>query len=94
MPEIGLPELLVILVVLILVFGAGKVGDMGGALGKSVREFRRAAHEPEEPGRSTSASAAWSTNSQATAGRFCSNCGVQLNSDAKFCAQCGAPAGS
>ena len=40
-PSIGLPELLIILAILIFIFGVGKVADVGGALGRSIREFRR-----------------------------------------------------
>ena len=40
--DIGVPELLVILVILVLVFGGSRVAELGGALGKSVREFRNA----------------------------------------------------
>jgi sec-independent protein translocase protein TatA len=39
--SLGWPELLIILVVLALVFGVGKLADVGGALGRSIREFRR-----------------------------------------------------
>ncbi len=47
----GLPsmtELLVILVVILLVFGAGKLPEIGGGLGKAIRNFRKAASEPDE----------------------------------------------
>ena len=50
MPSLGPMELLLILGIVILIFGAGKVADIGGALGKSVREFRRAVEdEPTAP---------------------------------------------
>lgn len=35
-------ELLIILAIVVLIFGPGKLGDVGGALGKSIREFRKA----------------------------------------------------
>mgnify|MGYP005868135583 CR=1 FL=1 len=38
---LGPLELLIILVILILIFGANRLGEIGGALGKTVREFRR-----------------------------------------------------
>lgn len=41
MPTLGLPELLLIVVILVLVFGVGKLGDMGKALGRGIREFRQ-----------------------------------------------------
>jgi sec-independent protein translocase protein TatA len=43
--SIGPPEIAVIVLVLLLVFGVGKVADVGGALGRSIREFRREVRE-------------------------------------------------
>ena len=45
MPAIGAPELLLILGIIVLIFGAGKLPELGSALGKSIREFRGAAEE-------------------------------------------------
>ena len=42
MPHVGLPELLIVLVIVVLIFGVGKLSDLGGALGKSIREFHEA----------------------------------------------------
>ena len=90
---LGLPELLVILVVLVLIFGVNKVGDLGGALGKSVREFRNAAkgddESPAPASTNNNANSSAATPPQVTSARFCSNCGSQINDEAKFCAQCG-----
>jgi len=44
----GWPELLIILAVLALVFGVGKLADVGGVLGRSIREFRRELKEGQE----------------------------------------------
>lgn len=41
MPSLGPMELIIILVIVMLIFGVGKLSDIGGALGKSVREFRK-----------------------------------------------------
>ncbi len=38
----GTWELLIILVIVIIIFGVGKLSDVGGALGKSIREFKDA----------------------------------------------------
>ena len=46
--NIGAPELLLVLVIVVLIFGVGKVGDLGAALGKSIREFRREVGAPDE----------------------------------------------
>jgi len=37
----GWPEALIILTVVLIVFGVGKLPQVGGALGKGIREFRR-----------------------------------------------------
>ena len=39
--NIGSPELLIILVVVVLLFGAGRISKVGGELGIAIREFRR-----------------------------------------------------
>jgi sec-independent protein translocase protein TatA len=40
MPHLGVPELLIILVIIILLFGVGKLPQIGKALGQGIREFR------------------------------------------------------
>ena len=37
----GWPEALIILTIVVIVFGVGKLPNVGGALGKGIREFRR-----------------------------------------------------
>jgi len=39
-PHLGVPELLIILVIFVLVFGVAKLPQIGGALGQGIREFR------------------------------------------------------
>ena len=39
---LGAPELIVILVVALLIFGPGKLPEIGSALGKGIRDFRKA----------------------------------------------------
>jgi sec-independent protein translocase protein TatA len=46
--QIGLPEIAIIVVVLLLVFGVSRVADVGGALGRSIREFRREVREGQK----------------------------------------------
>jgi len=43
MGSIGLGELLVVLVVVLILFGAGRLPEMGRALGKGIREFKKEA---------------------------------------------------
>jgi sec-independent protein translocase protein TatA len=40
-PTIGATEGIIILVVILIVFGVGKLPQVGGALGKGIREFRK-----------------------------------------------------
>lgn len=44
----GMPELIVILIIVLVVFGAGKLPEIGGALGKSIRNFKKASEGKEE----------------------------------------------
>jgi sec-independent protein translocase protein TatA len=43
--DIGLPELLVILVIALIVFGPQKLPELGKALGKAIREFKKTTEE-------------------------------------------------
>ncbi len=52
-PNIGAPELIVILVIALVVLGPGKLPDVAASLGKSVREFRKAATEVSDAGKLT-----------------------------------------
>lgn len=38
----GMPELLIILVIVLLIFGAGKLPQIGDSFGRTIRNFRRA----------------------------------------------------
>jgi sec-independent protein translocase protein TatA len=48
MPNIGPAELIIILVIALLVIGPGRLPDVGAALGKSIREFRKASSDMAE----------------------------------------------
>ena len=45
---IGIPELLIILVIILIIFGAGKLPEIGSALGKGIKNFKKASHDPNE----------------------------------------------
>ncbi len=38
--DIGAPELIIVLVIIVLLFGVGRIGKIAGELGKGIREFR------------------------------------------------------
>jgi len=43
----GLPELLIILVILLLIFGPSRLGDLGASLGKGIKGFRKSMKDDE-----------------------------------------------
>jgi sec-independent protein translocase protein TatA len=48
MPIPGPMELILLLVIVLIIFGPGKLPDIGNAVGKGIREFRKASNELEE----------------------------------------------
>jgi sec-independent protein translocase protein TatA len=103
MPEIGVPELLIVAFIVVLLFGPSKAADLGGSLGKSIREFRRASREGAEPDPALGHGSPNSTSSPNAIGgaadamtaapvRFCTECGARLHDGQRFCTSCGATA--
>jgi sec-independent protein translocase protein TatA len=45
---IGIPELLIILVIILVIFGANKLPEIGAGMGKAIKNFKKATTEPEE----------------------------------------------
>lgn len=45
---LGTTELVLILVLVLIVFGAGKLPEIGSSLGKGIRSFKKAFEEPDE----------------------------------------------
>jgi len=69
--------LVVIMVIVLVVFGAGRIGEVGTALGKGVKDFRSSV-DKDLP-------------ASASAG-FCPACGTpRVAGEARFCPQCGGP---
>jgi sec-independent protein translocase protein TatA len=48
MPNIGAPELIIILVIALLILGPGKLPEVGASIGKSIREFRKASTDVQD----------------------------------------------
>ena len=52
--RIGIPELIIILAIIILIFGANRLPEIGRGIGKGIRNFKEATHEAtEEPRKPT-----------------------------------------
>ena len=47
MGRIGLPELLIVLAIVVLIFGANRLPELGRGIGKGIRNFRDATKEGE-----------------------------------------------
>lgn len=45
---IGIPELIIILVIVLIIFGANKLPEIGAGMGKAIKNFKKATSEPDE----------------------------------------------
>ncbi len=45
---IGMPELIVILVIVLIIFGAGKLPEIGAGIGKGIKNFKKAIHDSDK----------------------------------------------
>ncbi|MBN2517107.1 MAG: twin-arginine translocase TatA/TatE family subunit [Deltaproteobacteria bacterium] len=45
---IGMPELIIILIIILIIFGAGKIPEIGGAVGKGIKNFKKSFQDSEE----------------------------------------------
>jgi sec-independent protein translocase protein TatA len=72
-------HLLVILAIVVLIFGPGKLGNVGKALGQGLKEFRKGADVGDDSRPSPAANAA----------RACPSCHALVPARDKFCGVCG-----
>lgn len=93
---LGPMELVIILLILVMLFGASRLADLGGSMGKGIREFRKNVQEDDEDGTSAAAPSAQSTtivtssaDSETVAAVKCLSCGSLNTVSAKHCSQCG-----
>ena len=77
---LGLPELLVILVIALLVFGAGRLPEIGSSLGKAIKGFKDASDKRDAEPKGQASGAAT---------KDCPQCGRAVPPDATFCPGCG-----
>jgi sec-independent protein translocase protein TatA len=47
--ELGVPELLIVLIIIILIFGVGRISKIGGELGQGIQAFRSGLQTDKEP---------------------------------------------
>ncbi|GJL79864.1 MAG: hypothetical protein NPINA01_28530 [Nitrospinaceae bacterium] len=64
MMGIGFPELMIILVIIMIIFGAGKLPEIGNAFGKSIKNFKKSMKEAEEESLEDSSQAASANNAE------------------------------
>lgn len=43
---IGMPELIIIMIIILIIFGAGKLPEIGSGIGKGIKNFKKATSEP------------------------------------------------
>src|SRR5689334_16527922 len=84
MLDIGLPELMVILVVVLVVFGPGKLPEVGRGIGKAIGEFRRFTS-----GAGLLDALEERTVSQPPSTQRCVTCGASNPLTSHFCGNCG-----
>ena len=97
LPHLGPMELVIILVIALMIFGAGKLPEVGSALGKGIKEFKKATTDepPREIAASTAATAPSAPPASVPVGVpasgtvYCPKCGAQATADNRFCAKCG-----
>ena len=81
---VGPIELLLVLAIVVLIFGVVKLSGVGGALGKSIRDFRAALRERGKADYSPSPE----SDPTASASR-CGQCGSSVSTSTKYCSECG-----
>lgn len=92
---LGIPELLIIAFIVVLIFGVGRLPEVGGAVGRGIREFRKATKDEDES-TDASAKAAGGTSAPPESAPapaeavYCGECGTKNPRSAKFCSNCGA----
>jgi sec-independent protein translocase protein TatA len=79
MPSLGWQELMIVLVIVIIIFGAGKLPEIGGAMGKSIKEFKKATDDDTNPSLPKDAT----TASASTAGAPQANRVVQQSNEVR-----------
>jgi sec-independent protein translocase protein TatA len=75
---IGLPELIIILVIVVIIFGANRLPQLGAGVGSAIKNFKNSMGAADEP-----------TSAPKTGA--CASCGTVNPPDSSFCRKCGKP---
>ena len=94
MPSLGPWELVIILVIVVVIFGAGRLSEVGGAVGKSIREFRKATTDDSSTRATLAAPSAAPLASptvtpSSAVENTCPSCATVNPTGQVFCGQCG-----
>jgi sec-independent protein translocase protein TatA len=96
-------HLLIILVIALLIFGPGKLPELGSSLGRGIREFKRTVEGTDDHAPASTATlpasapaggnapAASAAPAAPAAGATCAHCQAPAATDARFCTRCGQP---
>ena len=91
-------HLLIILVIALLIFGPGKLPELGSSLGRGIREFKRTVDGSDEHAPASTATlpapapaGGNAPAAPAAAGTTCAHCQAPAATDARFCTRCGQP---
>jgi len=90
MAEFGAPEMMIILLVVVLVFGGSKMADLGGSLGKGIKDFKKALKEDEPATTVVASEPQVETPAKPVATVTCPQCSWANPVYARLCNQCGA----
>ena len=74
----GGPELLVLLFIIALLFGASRLPKLARSIGESARELKAGLKEEER-------------GEEENVPKYCPSCGTQIEGEARFCKECGIP---
>jgi sec-independent protein translocase protein TatA len=84
MGNLGVPELLIILLIILVFFGAKKIPEIAQGLGKGIREFKNATREAESDGNESAPALP-----NPVASITCPSCGKAASAEARHCPSCG-----
>ena len=84
---IGSQDLIVGLVIVVMLFGAKKIPELAGSIGKSLKEFKKGVSEATEEAPAAPAAAA------PTVAKACASCQLPVQPDWQHCPRCGASTG-